>query len=110
MKKETCTCLPDETTGSTEFTHGVLSCNICGKEVGKMKMLILKRPGNLLFDTENPYECKSIVTFNRDMISPLNSAKTEWDFLHDLFPSDSQIFDNFGSSFFYRFKNLKQNG
>lgn len=69
-------------------------------------MKILKRPDNIIFDTENPDKMK----FTRQVHpcpTPLfqKTTKTEHDFLSDHFrPHQSKehpIFKDFGSSYYY---------
>lgn len=71
-------------------------------------MKILKKPENLIFDTENPEKTE----FNLEPISipiPLHHStdKTDWDFLSQYFKQNDgiehPIFNNFGESYFFAY-------
>lgn len=53
-----CTCTVDQTTGNTEFQKGILSCNICGKEVTRKE----ERIESLLKELKSRYThvCREI--------------------------------------------------
>lgn len=69
-------------------------------------MKILKRPENVIFDTENPDKME----FNpvpKSLPNPLHhlTTKTDWDFLSEHFKPKEEIkhpiFNDFGNSYFY---------
>lgn len=69
-------------------------------------MRILKKPENVIFDTENPEK----VEINSEVIKnpiPLHHSTnvTDWDFLSEHFKSKDEIkhpiFNHFGESYFY---------
>jgi len=69
-------------------------------------MRILKRPENLIFDTEDPDKMEFSSAFET-LPTPLHhvTTKTDWDFLSEHFkPKDKMqhpIFYDFGNSYFY---------
>lgn len=73
-------------------------------------MKILKRPDNIIFDTENP----NIMEFKpTDLKRAIPLSETSWKFEYDIlkefFPSQNNIthpiFSNFGSSYYYEIPN-----
>ena len=69
-------------------------------------MKILKRPENMVFDTDNPDKME----FNPTVKAPLTplhhlTTQTDWDFLLEHFKPVAgkrhPIFNNFGNSYFY---------
>lgn len=74
-------------------------------------MKILKRPENIVFDTENPFK----MDFNstpKGGIRPLHETimQAEWDFLTQFFKGRAgfkhPIFRDFGNSYFYQVKDI----
>jgi hypothetical protein len=69
-------------------------------------MKILKRPENVIFDTENPdkMEFKPIPKYLPAPLSEI-TLKTDWEFLSVYFKQkegiEHPIFNSFGSSYFY---------
>ncbi|MFM9952381.1 MAG: hypothetical protein ACKV1O_30910 [Saprospiraceae bacterium] len=69
-------------------------------------MKILKRPENIVFDTENP-DKMDFTPMPTHGLTPLHQTivETEWDFLTQFFAGiagyDHPIFKDFGQSYFY---------
>jgi len=74
------------------------------KKIYNMK--ILKRPENIVFDTENPDKMK-FSTNEKGLPTPLHyiTTKSDFDFLSEYFKAKDgikhPIFNNFGNSYFY---------
>lgn len=71
-------------------------------------MKILKRPENVIYDTENPDKMEFNSTrIDVDLTTPLHhlTTKTDWDFLSEFFKPQGRIqhpiFNDFGNSFYY---------
>jgi len=69
-------------------------------------MKILKRPDNIIFDTENP----NVMEFNlvtSSLAHPLNeiTLKSDWQYLTENFPAIENnlhpVFKDFGESYYY---------
>ena len=67
-------------------------------------MKILKRPENLIFDTENPDKIEISKLLSAKELSALHHVtdQTDWEFLSEYFRPESQIFNDFGNSYFYK--------
>jgi len=69
-------------------------------------MKILKRPENIVFDTENP-DKMDFAPMPTQGLTPLHQTieQAEWDFLTQFFTGtagcDHPIFKDFGQSYFY---------
>ena len=64
-------------------------------------MKILKRPDNVIFDTDNPDSTES--RLNLEPSTPLHHMhdQSDWDFLTDQFGTDHPVFQDFGRSYYY---------
>lgn len=66
-------------------------------------MKILKRPANIVYDTENPDELTYGQETHVPNLTPLHHVinQTDDEFLRDHFEENHPIFNDFGSSYFY---------
>ena len=76
-------------------------------------MKILKRPDNIIFDTENPNIMEFKPTFP-NLLIPLseNILTNDYEYLKEFFQPQNNvthpIFSNFGSSYFYIYYDVKK--